>query len=77
MPKHEDERIADERHLEPDDPDDGDQAGQAHADDEKRHGLAEDELGRPDRADHDLLERADLALAHHGERREIDHHAPA
>ena len=35
--------------------------------------LAENEFGRTDGRDHDLLESADLALAHHGKSRQRNH----
>ena len=72
--EQQDERIADERHLEPERADRGDQHDLGEPDQEERHGLAEDELERPDRRHHDLLERADLALAHDGEGGEVDDH---
>ena len=43
------------------------------SDEEKRHGFAENELDGADRADHDLFERTDFALADDGECSETDH----
>ena len=62
--------AAAERHVEPEQGHAGDQDEVDERDERERNRLAEDQLGRAERAHHELLERADLALAHHGERGE-------
>ena len=51
-------------------PTSGDERDVEEADHDERRTFAEDELHRPDGRDHDLLDRADLLLAHDGHARE-------
>ena len=54
-------------HAEPQGADQRDDGRIEAADEEEGNGFAQDELPAADGRDHDLLERADLPLAHHGE----------
>src|SRR5437899_4351938 len=62
--------VAAKRHLEPQSRDRHDHPELAESDQERRRGLAHDELESRDGADHQLFERAELALAHDPERRQ-------
>ena len=64
--------MAAKRNLKPERPDERDERDVEEADQEEWQSLAQDELDRTDGRDHDLLQRSDFPLAHHGKCRERD-----